>query len=162
MATKRTTKKAETMAAKKAAKTVAEVKATAAAEVKAEPSKAEAVKTAVVETVKAATETVKAATESVKETAKAPAKTAGKAEAKKPAVRRTAKKAAVAAEEIFIQYAGKEFTTKDVVANVKKAWTEMTGKKEEDIQDITVDVKTDENKAYYGGNGEAEGHYVEL
>lgn len=162
MATKRTTKKAETMAAKKAAKTVAEVKATAAAEVKAEPSKAEAVKTAVVETVKAATETVKAATESVKETAKAPAKTAGKAEAKKPAVRRTAKKAAVAAEEIFIQYAGKEFTTKDVVANVKKAWTEMTGKKEEEIQDIKVYVKTEENKAYYVVNGEAEGHYVEL
>lgn len=162
MATKRTTKKAETMAAKKAAKTVAEVKATAAAEVKAEPSKAEAVKTAVVETVKAATETVKAATESVKETAKAPAKTAGKAEAKKPAVRRTAKKAAVVAEEIFIQYAGKEFTTKDVVANVKKAWIEMTGKKEEDIQDIKVYVKTEENKAYYVVNGEAEGHYVEL
>lgn len=155
MATKRTTKKAETMAAKKAAKTVAEVKATAAAEVKAEPSKAEAVKTAAVET-------VKAATESVKETAKAPAKTAVKAEAKKPAVRRTAKKAAVAAEEIFIQYAGKEFTTKDVVANVKKAWTEMTGKKEEDIQDIKVYVKTEENKAYYVVNGEAEGHYVEL
>lgn len=162
MATKRTTKKAETMAAKKAAKTVAEVKATAAAEVKAEPSKTEAVKTAVVETAKAATETVKAATESVKETAKAPAKTAVKAEAKKPAVRRTAKKAAVAAEEIFIQYAGKEFTTKDVVANVKKAWTEMTGKKEEDIQDIKVYVKTEENKAYYVVNGEAEGHYVEL
>ena len=155
MATKRTTKKAETMAAKKAAKTVAEVKATAAAEVKAEPSKAEAVKTA--------TESVKeTAKEAVKETAKAPAKTAVKAEAKKPAVRRTAKKAAVAAEEIFIQYAGKEFTTKDVVANVKKAWTEMTGKKEEDIQDIKVYVKTEENKAYYVVNGEAEGHYVEL
>lgn len=155
MATKRTTKKAETMAAKKAAKTVAEVKATAAAEVKAEPSKAEAVK--------AATESVKeTAKEAVKETAKAPAKTAGKAEAKKPAVRRTAKKAAVAAEEIFIQYAGKEFTTKDVVANVKRAWTEMTGKKEEDIQDIKVYVKTEENKAYYVVNGEAEGHYVEL
>lgn len=155
MATKRTTKKAETMAAKKAAKTVAEVKATAAAEVKAEPSKAEAVKTA--------TESVKeTAKEAVKETAKAPAKIAGKAEAKKPAVRRTAKKAAVAAEEIFIQYAGKEFTTKDVVANVKKAWTEMTGKKEEDIQDIKVYVKTEENKAYYVVNGEAEGHYVEL
>ena len=155
MATKRTTKKAETMAAKKAAKTVAEVKATAAAEVKAEPSKAEAVK--------AATESVKeTAKEAVKETAKAPAKTAGKAEAKKPAVRRTAKKAAVAAEEIFIQYAGKEFTTKDVVANVKKAWTEMTGKKEEDIQDIKVYVKTEENKAYYVVNGEAEGNYIEL
>lgn len=155
MATKRTTKKAETMAAKKAAKTVAEVKATAAEEVKAEPSKAEAVKTA--------TESVKeTAKEAVKETAKTPAKTAVKAEAKKPVVRRTAKKAAVAAEEIFIQYAGKEFTTKDVVANVKKAWTEMTGKKEEDIQDIKVYVKTEENKAYYVVNGEAEGHYVEL
>lgn len=159
MATKRTTKKAETMAAKKAAKSVAEVKATAAAEVKAEPPKAEAVKTAVVETVKAATETVK---EAVKETAKAPVKAAApKAEAKKPVARRT-KKAAVAAEEVFIQYAGKEFTTKDLVAEVKKAWTEMTGKKEEEIQDIKVYVKTEENKAYYVVNGEAEGHYVEL
>ena len=159
MATKRTTKKAETMAANKAAKSVAEVKATAAAEVKAEPSKAEAVKTAVVETVKAATETVK---EAVKETAKAPVKAAApKAEAKKPVARRT-KKAAVAAEEVFIQYAGKEFTTKDLVAEVKKAWTEMTGKKEEEIQDIKVYVKTEENKAYYVVNGEAEGHYVEL
>ena len=162
MATKSTTHKAETMAAKKAAKSVAEVKATAAAEVKAEPSKAEAVKAAT-ETVKAATETVKeTAKEAVKETAKAPAKAAApKAEAKKPVARRT-KKAAVAAEEVFIQYAGKEFTTKDLVAEVKKAWTEMTGKKEEEIQDIKVYVKTEENKAYYVVNGEAEGHYVEL
>ena len=45
---------------------------------------------------------------------------------------------------------------------MKKAWTEMTGKKEEDIQDIKVYVKTEENKAYYVVNGEAEGHYVEL
>ena len=136
----------------------------AAAPVKAEAIKTEAVKAETVKTeVKAAevkAEPSKA--EAVKETAKAPAKTAGKAEAKKPAVRRTAKKAAVAAEEIFIQYAGKEFTTKDVVANVKKAWTEMTGKKEEDIQDIKVYVKTEENKAYYVVNGEAEGHYIEL
>ena len=50
-----------------------------------------------------------------------------------------------------------EFTTKDVVANVKKAWTEMTGKKEEDIQDIKVYVKTEENKAYYANRlGETE------
>lgn len=168
MATKRTTKKAETMAAKKAAKSAAEVKTTAAAEVKVEPSKAEAVKAAVVETVKAATETVKAATETVKETAKeaaketvkAPAKAAPKAEAKKPAARRTRK--AVVSEEVFLQYAGKEFTTKDLVSEVKKAWTEMTGKKEEDIQDIKVYVKTEENKAYYVVNGEAEGHYIEL
>ena len=107
-------------------------------------------------------ETKETAKEAVKETAKAPVKAAApKAEAKKPVARRT-KKAAVAAEEVFIQYAGKEFTTKDLVAEVKKAWTEMTGKKEEEIQDIKVYVKTEENKAYYVVNGEAEGHYVEL
>ena len=173
MATKRTTKKAETMAAKKAAKNAAEVKATAAAEVKTEPVKAEAVKTPVAETAKAVEETVKAAAETVKEAIKETAKTtkaaaksatktaAPKAEAKKPA-RRTTKKAAVVAEEIFVQYNGKEYTTKDVVANIKKAWIEMTGKKEEDIQDIKVYVKPEENKAYYVVNGEVEGHYVEL
>ena len=48
------------------------------------------------------------------------------------------------------------------MSDVKKAWIEMTGKKEEDIQDIKVYVKTEENKAYYVVNGEAEGHYVEL
>ena len=154
------------MAAKKAAKTVA----APVAEVKAEQSKAEAVKTAVVETVKAATETVKAATETVKETAKeavketakaAPAKEAApKAEAKKP-VRRT-KKAAAATAEVYFQYLGKEFASKDLVSDVKKAWIEMTGKKEEDIQDIKVYVKPEENKAYYVVNGEAEGHYIEL
>ena len=125
-----------------------------------------AVKKATVDATMAKVEAAKAAAPAKEEVKKAaaPAKKAApaKAEAKKPAVRRTAKKAAVAAEEIFIQYAGKEFTTKDVVANVKKAWTEMTGKKEEDIQDIKVYVKTEENKAYYVVNGEAEGHYVEL
>ena len=142
------------MAAKKAAKTAA----APAAEVKAEQSKAEAVKTAVVETVKAATETVKAATETVKETAK---EAAPKAEAKKP-VRRTKKAAAAATAEVYFQYLGKEFASKDLVSDVKKAWIEMTGKKEEDIQDIKVYVKPEENKAYYVVNGEAEGHYIEL
>ena len=134
--------KTETKTAVKEAEKAPVAKAEEKAPVKAEVKKPAAKK-----------ETVK------KETKKA---APAKAEAKKPAVRRTAKKAAVAAEEIFIQYAGKEFTTKDVVANVKKAWTEMTGKKEEDIQDIKVYVKTEENKAYYVVNGEAEGHYVEL
>ena len=38
----------------------------------------------------------------------------------------------------------------------------MTGKKEEDIQDVKVYVNSDENKAYYVVNGEAEGNYIEL
>ena len=171
MATKRTTKKAEAMAAKKAAKTAAAT----TAEVKAESSKAEAVETVAAEAVKTeetvktapvketVKETVKeAANETAKETAKAaPAKEAApKAEAKKP-VRRT-KKAAAATAEVYFQYLGKEFASKDLVSDVKKAWIEMTGKKEEDIQDIKVYVKPEENKAYYVVNGEAEGHYIEL
>ena len=135
MATKRTTKKAETMAAKNAAKAV---KAAApAAEAKAEASKTEAVKAVATETAKAAVETVKAAAETVKETVKATA-------------------------EVYFQYLGKEFASKDLVSDVKKAWIEMTGKKEEDIQDVKVYVKPEENKAYYVVNGEAEGHYIEL
>ena len=99
----------------------------------------------------------------MKETAKAaPAKEAApKAEAKKP-VRRTKKAAAAATAEVYFQYLGKEFASKDLVSDVKKAWIEMTGKKEEDIQDVKVYVKPEENKAYYVVNGEAEGHYVEL
>ena len=49
----------------------------------------------------------------------------------------------------------KEFASKDLVSDVKKAWIEMTGKKEEDIQDVKVYVKPEENKAYYVVNGEA-------
>ena len=97
--------------------------------------------------------------ETVKETAKA---AAPKAEAKKPAARRTAAKKAEATAEVYFQYLGKEFASKDLVSDVKKAWIEMTGKKEEDIQDVKVYVKPEENKAYYVVNGEAEGNYIEL
>ena len=64
--------------------------------------------------------------------------------------------------EVYFQYSGKEIASKDLVSNVKKAWIEMTGKKEEDIQDVKVYVNSDENKAYYVVNGEAEGNYIEL
>ena len=73
-----------------------------------------------------------------------------------------AKKAAAAEAEVYFQYAGKEIASKDLVSDVKKAWIEMTGKKEEDIQDVKVYVKPEENKAYYVVNGEAEGNYIEL
>lgn len=64
--------------------------------------------------------------------------------------------------EVYFQYSGKEIASKDLVSDVKKAWIEMTGKKEEDIQDVKVYVNSDENKAYYVVNGEAEGNYIEL
>ena len=45
--------------------------------------------------------------------------------------------------EVYFQYSGKEIASKDLVSNVKKAWIEMTGKKEEDIQDVKVYVNSD-------------------
>ena len=124
----------------KAAKPAVETK-----EVKAEATKA-AEKT-----------TEKAAEAKTTETAKkAPAK---KTTARKtPAKRTTTKKAAVVTEEVYLQYAGKEFSSADLTAKVKEIWKEM-GKKAADLKDIKVYVKPEENAAYYVINNEETGSF---
>ena len=129
MATKRTVKKAETMAAKAAAKA-----------------------------------TVKEA--AVKPVVKEAAKETEKPAAKKTTARKAPAKKVVAKKEVsadvYVQFMGRELLTKEIVANVKKAWAGMTGKKEEDIKELQVYVKPEENKAYYVVNGEADGNYIDL
>lgn len=124
----------------KAAKPAVETKA-----VKAEATKA------------AAKTTEKAAEAKTTETAKkAPAK---KTTARKtPAKRTTTKKAAVVTEEVYLQYAGKEFSSSDLTAKVKEIWKEM-GKKAADLKDIKVYVKPEENAAYYVINNEETGSF---
>lgn len=124
----------------KAAKPAVETKA-----VKAEATKA------------AAKTTEKAAEAKTTETAKkAPAK---KTTARKtPAKRTTTKKAAVVTEEVYLQYAGKEFSSADLTAKVKEIWKEM-GKKASDLKDIKVYVKPEENAAYYVINNEETGSF---
>ena len=124
----------------KAAKPAVETKA-----VKAEATKA------------AAKNTEKAAEAKTTETAKkAPAK---KTTARKtPAKRTTTKKAAVVTEEVYLQYAGKEFSSADLTAKVKEIWKEM-GKKAADLKDIKVYVKPEENAAYYVINNEETGSF---
>lgn len=124
----------------KAAKPAVETKA-----VKAEATKA------------AAKTTEKAAEAKTTETAKkAPAK---KTTARKtPAKRTTTKKAAVVTEEVYLQYAGKEFSFADLTAKVKEIWKEM-GKKAADLKDIKVYVKPEENAAYYVINNEETGSF---
>ena len=126
----------------KAAKPAVETK-----EVKAEETK----------TVKAETAKVEAAEAKTTETAKkAPAK---KTTARKtPAKRTTTKKAAVVTEEVYLQYAGKEFSSADLTAKVKEIWKEM-GKKAADLKDIKVYVKPEENAAYYVINNEETGSF---
>ena len=103
------------------------------------------------------TKTVKAETAKTTETAKkAPAK---KTTARKtPAKRTTTKKAAVVTEEVYLQYAGKEFSSADLTAKVKEIWKEM-GKKAADLKDIKVYVKPEENAAYYVINNEETGSF---
>ena len=118
--------------------------------VETEAVKAEATKAA-------AKTTEKAAEAKTTETAKkAPAK---KTTARKtPAKRTTTKNAAVVTEEVYLQYAGKEFSSADLTAKVKEIWKEM-GKKAADLKDIKVYVKPEENAAYYVINNEETGSF---
>lgn len=137
MATKTTTKKAEpkTTTASKAVEKEAPAKAAA--------------KTA----------TTAAATTAEKAAEKAPAKktTVKKTAEKKPAARRTAKKAAALNTEVYVQFWGKEVYAKDVVESIKKIWTEEMGKKEEELTDLKVYIKPEDNGAHYVINGDVTG-----
>lgn len=62
---------------------------------------------------------------------------------------------------IVVQSSGREITDKEIIASVKKAWTEETGKKVGDMETLTVYVKADEAAAYYVVN-EAETGKVEF
>lgn len=118
------------------------------------------------------------AKDAVKETAAvetAPQKKAAKAPVKKATTRKTAKKTSEkpvekeekkptrrvskkeVAAEVYVQFLGREVSTKDVLKNVKKIWTDEMGKKEKDIKDIKLYIKPEENKAYYVINGDVTG-----
>lgn len=110
------------------------------------------------EATKAAAKTIEkvAETKTTETAKKAPAK---KTTARKtPAKRTTTKKAAVVTEEVYLQYAGKEFSSADLTAKVKEIWKEM-GKKAADLKDIKVYVKPEENAAYYVINNEETGSF---
>ena len=145
-------KKTVTKAAKPAVETK-EVKAEETKTVKAETAKVE-VKA---EEAKAAKTTAKAAEAKTTETAKkAPAK---KPTARKtPAKRTTTKKAAVVTEEVYLQYAGKEFSSADLTSKVNEIWKEMCNKAA-DLKDSKVYVKPEENAAYYVINNEETGSF---
>lgn len=91
----------------------------------------------------AAKKTTKKATETVevKETVKT--------------VKKPAKK-----QEVYIQFGEKNILEQNVVASVKKAWTEM-GNKVGDMTDVKIYIKPEESMAYYVINEDVTGS-VEL
>ncbi|MFQ6818036.1 MAG: DUF6465 family protein [Blautia sp.] len=147
MATKTTTKKAEpkTTTASKAVEKEAPAKAAAKTATTAAATTAE----------KAAEKAPAKKTAAAKKTAEKT--TVKKTAEKKPAARRTTKKAAALNTEVYVQFWGKEVYAKDVVESIKKIWTEEMGKKEEELTDLKVYIKPEDNGAHYVINGDVTG-----
>ena len=131
---------------------MAEAKKTAKATVKKPVAKAAAEKT-VAET------TAKKTTAKTTETKTTAAKTTA---AKKTTTRTAAaktKKAAAVKESISIQFAGKEYTTEQLVKIAKDVWKFDLAKDPADFKEVQLYVKPEEAKAYYVINGTETGSF---
>ena len=127
------------VAAKPVAKAVA---ATKPAEAKVEEKKVEAKKA--VEEKKAVP--AKKAAAPKKETAKKAAP------AKKEATVKAATKVSV-----NLQFAGKEYTEKEILQKVKEIWTKNLKRKVGEMKDVKIYLKPEESAAYYVVNGDTTG-----
>lgn len=155
------------MAAKKTSSTTkaaAETKTAVKPAEKAEKAPAKAIETKKDTTKKLETkaavlvDTPEEKTETKTAETKAPAK---KAAAKKPAAKKAPAKKAELKTEIFLQFAGKEYTEKEIFQKVKEIWTKVLKNKVGDMKDVRIYLKPEESAAYYVVNGDTTGK-VEL
>ena len=140
---------------------MAEAKKTAKATVKKPVAKAAAEKTVAETTAKkvVAEATAKKTTAKTTETKTTAAKTTA---AKKTTTRTAAaktKKAAAVKENISIQFAGKEYTTEQLVKIAKDVWEFDLAKNPADFKEVQLYVKPEEAKAYYVINGTETGSF---
>jgi hypothetical protein len=139
---------------------VAKPTAKAVAAKSADTKTAEAKTTPVVPAAK--TESAEKKAEPKKETKAAAKKTTA---AKKTAAKKTAEKKETAAkkttvkEQIQLQFAGKTYTTEDLVKIAKDVWKYDLGKKETDFKSVELYVKPEENTAYYVINSDVTGSF---
>ena len=93
----------------------------------------------------------------VKETKKATTKkaTATKATAEKA----PAKKAAAKKAEVTVEFAGKAYSTEQLVQIAKDVWKYDLGRKATEFKTVKIYVKPEENQAYYVVNGEVTGSF---
>ena len=114
---------------------------------------AETVKTVKTET---AAPAVKAEVkETVKEAPKAEKKAEVKAEPKKRGPKPKAEKKE-AVQNVYVQFAGKEILTADLVAQVTEKWVAL-GHRASSIKELNLYVKPEDNAAYYVINGKESG-----
>ncbi|MCF0133461.1 MAG: hypothetical protein HUJ72_06315 [Blautia sp.] len=103
-------------------------------------------------------------TTSAKKTAAKKTTAAKSAEDKQPAAKKTttkkttAKKAADTANTtIYVQFWGKEVLASEVENAIKKVWTDEMGNKAEDLKDLKIYIKPEDNGAHYVINEEITG-----
>lgn len=129
----------------------AEVKPAVKAAIKAESAKAEVKAEAKAEAKPAAKkETAKKETVKKAPAKKAETKTAAKAPAKKAAVK----------EAISVQFAGKSYTTEDLVKIAKDVWKYDLKQKATDFKSVELYVKPEESMVYYVINGDVTGNFA--
>ena len=117
----------------------AEVKASEKAPVKAEPEKKEAAK---------AIETKKDTTKKLETKAAVLVDTPETEAASKKAELKT---------EMFLQFAGKEYTDKEIFDKIKYVWSKVLKNKVGDMKDVKIYLKPEESAAYYVINGDTTG-----
>ncbi|MBR1691974.1 MAG: hypothetical protein IJ711_04290 [Lachnospiraceae bacterium] len=133
---------------------MAEAKAKAIAKPVVKAAEAKAAEKAAVVKEEKKVETKKAA--DTKKTTEVKKTTAKKAPAKKAATATTAKKAEVKAAVNF-QFAGKSYTTEDLVKIAKDVWVYDLNKDINDFKSVELYVKPEESAAYYVVNEEVTG-----
>ncbi len=114
--------------------------------------------TAAKETAKKAVKKVaETAEKAVKATAKAADKAVKKTAAKKTAAKKSTAKKAELKTEMFLQFAGKECTEKEILQKVKEIWTKNLKRKVGEMKDVKIYLKPEESAAYYVVNGDTTG-----
>ena len=119
--------------------------------------KSGSVETSSVKTETVKTEPVKSSTtEKIIETAKEEKVSVQTASPKKAAVKKLATRKPAVKKEIkvkaVVEYYGKQVEEKDMIADVKKAWTK-SGRKVGDIKSMELYIKPEESAVYYVING---------
>ena len=95
--------------------------------------------------------------------AKKTTKTTEEAAVKKTAAKKTTttrtRKAAAVKESVSIQFAGKDYTTEQLVKIAKDVWEFDLRKDPADFKEVQLFVKPEEAKAYYVINGSESGSF---
>ena len=125
-----------------------------------EPEKTPAVKTAVKEPAekKAPVKKTAAKPAAEKTAAEKPVSAAKPAAKKAPA--KTAAAKAEAKEIVTVQFAGKSYSTEELVKIAKDVWKYDLGKNEADFKDVELYVKPEESSVYYVINGDVTGSFA--